>query len=116
MHGIRKRNGDAFLHGLNILYLVNQNAFTMKKHFLTFYFSVSIFVFSYAQPTGEWMWIHGSNVVGAPAVWGTQGVPSPSNNPPSLYEPCEWKDLNGKFWMFGGGTYAALWKYDPFNK
>src|SRR5258705_9536523 len=72
----------------------------------------------YAQPPGQWMWIHGSNAPAAPANFGVQGVPSPTNVPPPLYEACEWTDLNGNLWMFGGmnlssNTYAALWKYDP---
>src|SRR6185503_19271038 len=42
------------------------------------------------------------------------------NNPPSLYEPCEWTDLNGNFWLFGGrfpstDNYADLWKYNPLT-
>src|SRR5688572_22626160 len=67
------------------------------------------------------MWIHGSSTPGALANWGVQGVPSPTNVPPSVYEPCEWTDLNGNFWLFGGfgnsgpntRHYAALWKYNP---
>ena len=73
-----------------------------------------------AQPPGEWMWIHGNSTTNSPGNFGVQGVPSPSNMPPALYEPCEWTDLSGNYWLFGGanfasfgGTYAALWKYNP---
>jgi gliding motility-associated-like protein len=73
-----------------------------------------------AQPPGEWMWIHGNSTTNSPGNFGVQGVPSPSNVPPALYEPCEWTDLSGNYWLFGGanfasfgGTYAALWKYNP---
>jgi type IX secretion system substrate protein/galactose oxidase-like protein len=66
---------------------------------------------------GEWVWLKGDSVPNQPGNYGVQGVPSPTNNPPSLYEPCEWTDLNGNFWLFGGhqfgGPYNALWKYDP---
>jgi PKD repeat protein len=65
-----------------------------------------------AQP-GEWTWMHGS--AGAVAVYGTQGVPSPLNQPPSLYEACEFTDKQGNLWVFGGdgNLYADLWKFDP---
>lgn len=69
------------------------------------------------QTPGEWTWMHGDNNLGGPGVFGIQGVSNPANKPPVLYEPCEWKDNNGKFWLFGGGygvdCYSALWKYDP---
>ncbi len=51
---------------------------------------------------------------------GTQGIPSPLNEPPHLYECCEWTDFNGNFWMYGGlddnssvEIHNDLWKYDP---
>jgi hypothetical protein len=43
------------------------------------------------------------------------GVSDPANRPPSVYEPCEWPDHNGNFWMFGGDTYNCLWKFDPLT-
>ena len=87
----------------------------MKKRWIFFFLIINSV---YAQPPGQWMWIHGSSTSGAPANWGTQGVPSPTNVPPAVYEPCQWTDLNGNFWLFGGlagGSYAALWKYDPLT-
>jgi len=65
-----------------------------------------------AQP-GEWTWMHGS--ANAVAVYGTMGVPSPLNHPPSLYEACEFTDQQGNLWIFGGdgNLYADLWKFDP---
>lgn len=91
----------------------------MKKKFLLFLITHFLIIRSVsAQPPGEWMWIHGNDVVWTPGSFGVQGVPSPANMPPGLYEACEWTDLNGNFWLFGGvlhtaGEYAALWKYDP---
>lgn len=88
----------------------------MKKIFTTIIFCFSIAVcFSQA---GEWVWIKGDSIPYQPGNFGVQGVPSPTNNPPSLYEPCEWTDLNGNFWLFGGykgGSYADLWKYNPIT-
>ncbi|MEO5569738.1 MAG: kelch repeat-containing protein, partial [Bacteroidia bacterium] len=76
-----------------------------------------LFVECFSQ-AGEWVWLKGDSVPNQPGNYGVQGVPSPTNNPPSLYEPCEWTDLNGNFWMFGGsgitpgGYYGDLWKYN----
>ena len=50
-------------------------------------------------------------------VFGIQGVPDSLNNPPPVYEPADWTDLQGNFWFFGGSynwnEWADLWKYDP---
>src|SRR6185295_8426984 len=72
----------------------------------------------YSQP-GQWTWIHGSNIPNNPGSYGVKGIPGPTNEPPALYEPCEWTDLNGNFWLYGGirhnsgGESNDLWKYDP---
>src|SRR5205807_883166 len=50
--------------------------------------------------------------------YGMQGMSSPFNNPPALYEPCEWRDQNGNFWLYGGqssGLQADLWKFNPIT-
>ncbi len=67
---------------------------------------------SFSQ-VGEWTWMNGS--AGAVGVYGTMGVPSPANHPPSLYEACEFTDKQGNLWLFGGDgqLYADLWKFDP---
>src|SRR5688572_14583417 len=76
---------------------------------------------STAQNPGEWIWIHGTNINGSPGNFGVQGVPSATNDPPCLYEACEWTDLNGNFWLYGGwgaglgNPLADLWKYDPIT-
>src|SRR4030066_123469 len=76
-------------------------------------------IFSLAQTPGEWTWMHGDTTLNSSGVFGIQCVPNPANTPPALYEPCEWKDNNGNFWLFGGvngsNVYAALWKYDPIT-
>jgi len=87
------------------------------KNLITLIICVLLFSDSNAQP-GEWVWVHGDNIVNAPGSFGTQGVSSPANKPPAVYEACEWTDLNGNFWMFGGlpsgfAAYGDLWKYDP---
>ncbi len=68
---------------------------------------------------GQWEWINGSVSGGLP-VYGTQGVPSPTNNPGSgRYCATPWVDNNGMFWLWGGEDLAAgtlrndLWRYNP---
>ena len=89
----------------------------MKKKFPITVFCLLMFVVSYAQP-GEWVWVHGDNTINGAGSFGVQGVSSPTNKPPAFYEACEWTDLNGNFWLFGGlpsgvAAYGDLWKYDP---
>ncbi|HKR03887.1 MAG TPA: kelch repeat-containing protein [Bacteroidia bacterium] len=86
---------------------------------------ITAFVFCFLcgecfSQAGEWVWIKGDSVPNQPGNFGVQGVPGPTNNPPSVYEPCEWTDLNGNFWLFGGldntgNIYNDLWKYDPLT-
>ena len=62
------------------------------------------------------MWVKGTT---AGAVYGTIGVGNAANQPESRYEPLEWTDKDGVFWMFGGivgsGEKGDMWKYDPFT-
>lgn len=82
----------------------------MKKTIITFIFCFSLGAcFSQA---GEWVWIKGDSTPNQPGNYGVQGVSSPFNEPPSWYEPCEWKDLNGNLWVY---ILADLWKYDPIT-
>ncbi len=61
---------------------------------------------------GEWVWLHGDSIPNQPGNYGVQGVTNSTNVPPSLYEPSEWTDLNGNFWLLESGG-NDLWKYDP---
>jgi PKD repeat protein len=87
----------------------------MKKIICLIIFSVCIIpIYSSAQ-VNEWVWLHGDSITASPGNFGVQGVPSPLNEPPAFYEPCEWRDFNGNLWIFGGLTfseYGDLWKYD----
>ncbi|MFI5150207.1 MAG: kelch repeat-containing protein [Bacteroidia bacterium] len=73
-----------------------------------------------AQTPGQWTWMHGMNTGNQAGTWGTMGVAAAANMPPSVYEACQWTDLQGNFWLFGGyGNglyYNALWKFDPVIK
>lgn len=60
----------------------------------------------------------GDSLVAQPSVFGTQGVPDPMNKPGGIYEGCEWVDLAGNFYFYGGldynsATQADLWRFDP---
>src|SRR5690349_13535916 len=86
---------------------------------IRFFSSLTILIFlhstsAFSQP-GMWTWMKGSNTISNVGIFGTQGVSDPANNPPSVYEPCEWTDHNGNFWMLGGDTYNTLWKFDPLT-
>ena len=88
----------------------------MKSKIFTVVFTVLACHFASGQP-GEWVWLHGSNLNNSLGNYGVQGVSSPLNDPTSLYEPCEWTDLNGNYWMYGGANGNLnptndLWKYD----
>jgi len=70
----------------------------------------------------EWMWESGSDLVNQPGVYGTQGLPAPSNTPGGRLPACSWPDASGNFWLFGGyatETYVGegerndLWKFTP---
>ena len=90
----------------------------MKKLFFCFILITSFITLnSFAQPQGQWTWMNGTSNPGAPGVFGTQGVYAPANTPPGLYEACQWTDLNGNFWLFGGVNngfnYGDLWEFNP---
>lgn len=85
----------------------------MKK--LLFVLSFLLVEFSFSQ-VGDWVWVKGNNTPNQLGVYGTQGVSSPLVNPPGVYEPIEWTDKQGNFWVMGGqnsnGLSNDLWKYD----
>jgi len=69
--------------------------------------------------TSEWTWVGGSNsFVANDYACGTLGVPDPvggSNGPCARAGSASWTDLNGNFWLFGGGGMgdSDLWKFSP---
>ncbi|MCX6274095.1 MAG: T9SS type A sorting domain-containing protein [Bacteroidetes bacterium] len=96
----------------------------MKKFLLLLFLNSAFCIvhctLCFAQNPGEWVWLHGDSITNNPGNFGTQGIPSQSNEPPSLYAACQWTDLSGNFWLFGGvqGSgvqYGDLWKYDPIS-
>lgn len=81
-------------------------------------------LWQYNPTTNEWKWISGPKVTDQPGVFGTKGVASADNIPPSRYGYESWIDDAGDIWIMGGvgvlkgepNDFAAylndLWKYD----
>ena len=57
---------------------------------------------------GSWTWISGNKTVSVFGVYGTKGVPSPSNYPGSRYSPAASIDSLGSFWIFGGYGFDSV--------
>jgi len=72
-------------------------------------------LWSYDVASGEWTWVSGSNTLNAVGVYGTMGIPSPTNVPGGRCEiNTGWVDSTGNLWFFGGysSDYNDLWKFD----
>jgi gliding motility-associated-like protein len=91
----------------------------MKLRCISSSIAFLLLIFHVNAQSGMWTWMNGSSAPNPTPNYGTQGVPSLFNQPPGTYEAAEWTDLNGNFWLFGGGDgsllvhQSALWKYDP---
>jgi N-acetylneuraminic acid mutarotase len=79
----------------------------------------------FSPTTVNWTWVSGSSTVGAPAVYGSQGVPATTNVPGARMYSISWIDKNNKLWLFGGegvgsnnvsGFLDDLWEFDPSAK
>ncbi|MBK8845168.1 MAG: T9SS type A sorting domain-containing protein [Bacteroidetes bacterium] len=89
-----------------------------RQFFLAMLFVIS-FDLSHAQ-SDMWTWMNGSSGANASGVYGTKGVASSLNTPPAMYEACEWTDVQGNFWLYGGYNnssqfYSDLWKFNPLT-
>ncbi|MCA6365283.1 MAG: gliding motility-associated C-terminal domain-containing protein [Bacteroidetes bacterium] len=70
--------------------------------------------------TLNWTWVKGPGIPDQLSVFGTQGQPSPVNNPSARTAGMSWIDQNGDLYLFGGyGYYATgygqlgdLWKFN----
>lgn len=80
-------------------------------------------LWKYNIASNEWAWMGGSNTVNISPIFGTMGVPAPTNTPGARAE-CKsgWVDANNNLWMFGGQDGATaqsgvnvrndMWRYD----
>ncbi len=81
-------------------------------------------LWKYDPGSNQWTWVKGSNLSGAPGVYGQLGNPATANVPGARAgSPC-WEDSFGYFYLFGGNGYDGqgnfdmlndLWKYNPVN-
>jgi N-acetylneuraminic acid mutarotase len=69
----------------------------------------------------NWTWITGSDIINNSGVYGTLGVPDPSNIPGARSGSISWTDDAGKLWLFSGygrdsagtvGFLNDLWKFE----
>ena len=78
---------------------------------------------------GDWSWTAGSNTLGLngghAGVYGTQGIPAPTNIPGGREQATTWTDASGNVWLFGGngkdvngisGQLNDLWKLGPYYR
>jgi N-acetylneuraminic acid mutarotase len=75
--------------------------------------------------SGMWTWENGSNsadLSGTLVNYGTQGIPSNTNEPGGLWLPMNWTDSQGNLWLYSGGATTTgnngvilddLWVYQP---
>jgi hypothetical protein len=78
-------------------------------------------LWEYGPSAGQWVWQGGSDIVGAAALYGTQGTPATGNNPGAREGAAKWTDAAGNLWLFGGDSLAGqnwqdfndLWSYSP---
>lgn len=77
-------------------------------------------MWEYRIDLNQWAWIKGNDTVLTHApVYGSQGEPGENNFPGARHSAATWTDLDGNFWLFGGGCKHSdaslkndLWKYD----
>lgn len=66
-----------------------------------------------------WNWVSGSNILNQKGNYGSLGIPSVSNKPPSLFGASAWWGNDNRFYLFGGiqdvvnYRYGALWVFTP---
>ena len=90
----------------------------MKRKVLSILvFLFTFFVIHLSAQQNTWTWMKGDALPNQPGVYGTLGIPSATNKPGARYEACQWTDLQGNFWLYGGGIvntrYSDLWRYEP---
>ena len=73
----------------------------------------------------SWTWVSGPSGESQVGLFGTKGVPSPSNIPRPRYSAASWTDSSGNLWLFGGSGFTSagysdgqlndLWRWDGTN-
>ncbi len=77
-------------------------------------------LWKYNPNTNLWTWMNGASIIGAPGVYGIQGVADSLNTPGARLGSVSWVDTNGNLWLFGGANdiittnvFNDLWMYNP---
>src|ERR1700722_16431052 len=89
----------------------------MKRILLILLFTVSCSLLTAFGQQGEWTWMNGGDSINAQGHYGTKGIFAIGNTPPGLYGACQWTDMDGNFWLFGGqnlGNCSDLWVFKPY--
>ena len=79
--------------------------------FFSLLFSFFFFVSSQSTANYTWTWISVNNTINTPGIYGTQGIPSPSNYPGAREFAVGGIDSSGSLWLFGGHGYDSNGKY-----
>lgn len=70
-------------------------------------------LWQYNPVINQWALADGTLTPFEPAVFGVQGVPSPSSIPSNArHGHPAWKDTNGNLWLYGINFSDDLWKFD----
>ena len=90
----------------------------VKKVWVFIFFCCALKCDECVAQAGEWTWMKGDSVFNGTPLYGTQGIADANNTPGALYEPIQWTDRQGNFWLFGGllnfqDEINTLWKFDP---
>ena len=72
-------------------------------------------LWEFSPSSGEWTWMAGTLVAGAPPVYGMQGAPASGNTPGARTYSSAWADISGNLWLFGGGTGLNTMLGTPAN-
>ena len=83
----------------------------MRKLTLTLFFCTIICTAFSQTETSNWTWMNGDTLVPIPTVFGTIGVPDPSNDLGVQLGAPHWTDATGNLWAWGVGG-RALWRYN----
>jgi hypothetical protein len=85
--------------------------------------SIAVNCTSTVAGAASFIWEGGPNASAGAGVYGTKGVASAANLPPSHIGSMTWTDAAGNFWLFGGSASITpgdlshylndLWKYSP---
>ncbi len=80
-------------------------------------------LWKYNTVNKAWTWVKGDNTIDQTGVYGTQGMPDPTNKSGARTGSVSWTDGNGNLWMFGGygfdgsseGILNDLWMITNLN-